>query len=620
MKIAFVGHDYHRTTLSSAWFVELLQKHGNVDCFWDSTWRGGESLRVDAFDGYDRIIIWQVEYISRILAPRHRQRLVFVPMWDAVHSLDANWWSQLKGVRIVSFCWELHTRLERSDLDSFHFQFFPDPSKIDQIDYYEAPRGFFWQRRPDINLNTVLHLSEKIRWDKFYYHVGMDPGFGETDHPSPSVILSNNIEISHFSSTSRVGFELAGRANIFFSPRLHEGIGMTFLEAMARGQCVVAPRNPTMCEYIEDGINGVLYNPADLVPARLEEFAELGKAARRKVEHGYEDWSEDRDGRFLDVLFGSYGLRPRPIREVGCWDGPIVTKKRLREDAPLVTVAIVVLNAEKTIENTIISIIQQDCSSYELIVIDGGSTDGTVEVINRYVNEISYFQSSKDAGPYFAMNRAAEVGRGEYIIFMNAGDLFSGRNALSRAFRDAPSGCDFIIGHHIYIDVAGRHEFHRAADFQRTWDVAQAGNMNFYWLAGIPCHQATITRRNLIAENKYDVSYRIAADHEFLYRMKSQGANFHHCGEILAVYYGGGLSAQKGVDCVREWWRIVRTYGKGADKFFRRNFPYQYEISAQYRVVRSITGLPKRAWKCCFGGFERSIRRYWKRKIAHSRR
>lgn len=86
---------------------------------------------------------------------------------------------------------------------------------------------------------------------------------------------------------------IAREANVFFAPRRLEGIGMSFLEAMARGQCVVAPNFPTHSEYITHNVSGLLYDPDKPEPLDFKCAKQLGAAARRHMEYGYVRWQND---------------------------------------------------------------------------------------------------------------------------------------------------------------------------------------------------------------------------------------------------------------------------------------------------------------------------------------
>lgn len=101
------------------------------------------------------------------------------------------------------------------------------------------------------------------------------------------------------------------------------------------------------------------------------------------------------------------------------------SKKNI-SNKPLITIVTVVLNNKKNIEETILSVINQSYSNLEYIIIDGGSTDGTLDIIKKYENKIDYWISEKDKGIYFAMNKACKLALGEGLCFLNSGDKFVG--------------------------------------------------------------------------------------------------------------------------------------------------------------------------------------------------
>ncbi|HEY7748834.1 MAG TPA: glycosyltransferase [Aestuariivirgaceae bacterium] len=592
MKNAFVGHSYHKVTLSSKWFTDILQKDGSTNSFWDETWIGKRPIKVDEVLDFDRIFVWQVHYLAQQIAAIAPEKLVYLPMWDGVSQLDHEFWEVFGSTKILSFSWTLHRKLRLWGLNSFQIQFFPDPNEHQQVSDFSTKRGYLWQRRPEIGWPQVAALSGDLHWDKFLLHAGMDPPLGEFTPPKISQILEHNIKVTRFNADAAAARRIVEEANIYFAPRLMEGIGMTFLEAMARGQCVVAPEAPTMSEYITNGVNGLLYNYCNLHPVNFDRAAEVGAAARRHVEHGYEDWIHDRHNRLPDILFaGPSGASPPRTAAQAKWRHcPREFRKGWKSAFPKVTVAVVTLNAAESFDATLASVLDQTFKDVDIVVIDGESQDGTVGRILDYSKYIHTFISERDDGPYDAMNKAARLGRGEFIIYMNAGDLFACPDAVERALHVATPEIDFIIGHHIYLIPGGCEELHKAADFNETWERLRAGQVDFQWLSGVPCHQATFTRRNiLVDEGGYSKFFKFAADHEFMYRMRQKGARFRHCGETIAIYAGNGLSRQNEIECAKEWWRICRAYGeqKGVDRFFRSNFPPTCEIDS-HRLTTSL--------------------------------
>jgi len=132
-------------------------------------------------------------------------------------------------------------------------------------------------------------------------HIAPDPGGPAPTLPTEAEQKEYNIVTSAWFAEKRDFFNILDRANIFFAPRRAEGIGQSFLEAMARGQCVIAPDNGTMNEYILHGVNGLLYDPEHPAPLDFSRFAELGEAARRSVAIGYQRWiaAEDHLEEFI---------------------------------------------------------------------------------------------------------------------------------------------------------------------------------------------------------------------------------------------------------------------------------------------------------------------------------
>ena len=97
------------------------------------------------------------------------------------------------------------------------------------------------------------------------------------------------------------------------------------------------------------------------------------------------------------------------------------------------TVITINYNNADGLRQTILSVVGQTCDDYEYVIIDGGSTDGSVEVIKEREDKISYWVSEKDGGIYNAMNKGVKAARGEYLIFMNSGDIFYDNKVLSDA-------------------------------------------------------------------------------------------------------------------------------------------------------------------------------------------
>ncbi|MCY1133837.1 glycosyltransferase family 2 protein [Bacteroides fragilis] len=117
-----------------------------------------------------------------------------------------------------------------------------------------------------------------------------------------------------------------------------------------------------------------------------------------------------------------------------------------KKSNPLVTIITVCYNAETTIEKTILNVINQTYADIEYIIIDGGSNDGTIEIINKYANKISYWMSEPDRGIYDAMNKGIKLAKGDWVSFMNSGDSFYSLDTVEDVVQFIREEYDVIYG------------------------------------------------------------------------------------------------------------------------------------------------------------------------------
>lgn len=585
MRVALVDHYYHQNTKSNKFFIDEVLAGCTIEYFWDETWKGKspQSMVQDVINGgFDLIVVWQSEQVAQLLARIARDKpeanIVFVPMWDGCQTLGAEYWRSLAGLRIVSFCRRLHERVTRHGLFSFNLQYFPDPDRFPAVTAQSEAAAFLWWRVAEIGWPQVRQIFGDWRPDRLHLHVAPDPQV-----ESSTLQLPTPEEVDAFHITRSAWFEDAAAfqrvlfdSNIFIAPRLSEGIGMAMLEAMAAGMCVIANDAPTMNEYIVTGANGLLVDMTRPRPLDLTGHRRMGERARRFVAAGHDVWRADLD-RLRDFVCAPPATLQRShfnafaLRDIRRDPKPASQALAATSRQPKVTVVTVVRNDAEALAATIANVLRQDYANLEYIVVDGGSTDATLEVIGANEARLTRWVSEPDFGPFDAMNKAVTLATGDYLIFMNAGDWFAGPDAVSRAFRDVPADADFVIGHHIYRVGDEDEQLHRAADFDVTWDRLRGpAALDAQWLESIPGHQATFTRTALLRKHRYDCRYRIAADHEFLYRMKAGGARFFHSLETISVYAAGGLSERNRLRLFDEWLELAERYGdKGAILFFR---------------------------------------------------
>ena len=178
--------------------------------------------------------------------------------------------------------------------------------------------------------------------------------------------------------------------------------------------------------------------------------------------------------------------------------------KTNRGDKSLISVITVVFNGVEHIEQTIKSIIGQTYDNIEYIIIDAGSTDGTLDVIRQYEQQIDYWVSEKDKGIYDAMNKGASVASGQWFNFMNAGDFFVKKNIVKDVFK-AQIKADLIYGDHEI----------RYSTIKKT---VKAKSILELFKGMIFCHQSMFVSKNIQLQFPYEYKkYKLASDFSFIF-------------------------------------------------------------------------------------------------------
>lgn len=201
-----------------------------------------------------------------------------------------------------------------------------------------------------------------------------------------------------------------------------------------------------------------------------------------------------------------------------------------------ISIITVTFNCEKVIERTIQSCISQTYSNFEYIIIDGGSTDGTVDIIKKYSDRISYWISEPDKGIYDAMNKGVEYATGDWIIFMNAGDLFASNKILSIIFNNFvnDSNVGFIYGDYALM----RNGYVKIEKIK----IPFWKSLKYVPPMGI-CHQSVFTKTTLARRYRFNLKYKICADYDMLYQIYRAGYTQKYINAPLAIFdFGNGIS------------------------------------------------------------------------------
>jgi glycosyltransferase involved in cell wall biosynthesis len=183
------------------------------------------------------------------------------------------------------------------------------------------------------------------------------------------------------------------------------------------------------------------------------------------------------------------------------------------------------LNNRLGLEKTVISVINQSFSDFEFIIIDGGSTDGSLDIINKYQNYFTYWISEKDKGTYHAMNKGIKVAKGDYCYFLNSGDFLIDNYVFEKLFH-YPIQADIVSGNVLKIRKNGKY---------RTIVAHSKPSLLNLCIHSLP-HQASLIKRELFNEiGYYTESYKIVSDFEFflkaivIYKKTYQFVNISFC-------------------------------------------------------------------------------------------
>lgn len=179
---------------------------------------------------------------------------------------------------------------------------------------------------------------------------------------------------------------------------------------------------------------------------------------------------------------------------------------------------------------TVKSVINQTYKDYQFIVIDGGSNDNSLKVIEDYKNKISYWISERDRGIYNAMNKGIDVSIGEYTIFMNSGDKFFDNNVLQNCLPYL-DGVDMVYGNTVY------------SDGERKYSLDSITFKSLY--AGSLCHQSCYIKTELLKKYHYDESLKIVSDWKFfLQTLILSSATYKGIDVFVSLYDVSGFTFQ----------------------------------------------------------------------------
>ncbi len=323
-------------------------------------------------------------------------------------------------------------------------------------------------------------------------------------------------------------------ADVFLTPSLEDNLPNTVMESLSCGTPVVAFTTGGIPDMVRHKENGYLatYKSSDDFAAGIAwvynhlERETLGKSARLTVE---ENFSEE-------VIAGKHARLYEQL-----------LSPNLAFKQPSLSVITVVFNNVKDIERTIKSVVNQTYSNIEYIIVDGGSTDGTLEIIHRYKDKIAKLISEKDGGIYDAMNKGIALATGEYVLFMNSGDEIYDINTVSKVFASADDA-DIYYGETEMFD-----ENWKSLGQRRHKAPARLNAQGFKYGMCVS-HQAIYIRRSLA--KPYNLEYKLSSDIDWVLNALKNSNKVVNTHSYVAKYLVGGMSKKKHKESLIERFKI----------------------------------------------------------------
>jgi glycosyltransferase involved in cell wall biosynthesis len=211
------------------------------------------------------------------------------------------------------------------------------------------------------------------------------------------------------------------------------------------------------------------------------------------------------------------------------------------------SIVVATWQAAPTLERCLRSIVDQDFTDWELLISDGGSTDGTIDLIRTYEPHVAWWRSKGDNGIYDAWNQALVHARGEFVCFLGADDAWADPGALSAIFETIGKlQPDLVSAKGIATDEEGKP----LGVIGRPWDYQR------FWRRMLICHPGAFFRRRLFETlGTFDTRYRIAADYDWMLRLPSSTSHVF-IDRVVVRIQAQGLSRRHRKQTMSEYWTI----------------------------------------------------------------
>lgn len=241
-----------------------------------------------------------------------------------------------------------------------------------------------------------------------------------------------------------------------------------------------------------------------------------------------------------------------------------------------ISIITVTYNSVKTLEKTILSITEQSFNNYEFIIIDGGSTDGTIDIIKKYEDKISYWVSEHDDGIYDAMNKGIKKAKGNWIHLLNSDDYYHNKSVLMDISKHLIDENNFY-----YFSMIQKYN-----NFEKMYSW-NSNRLKLWYSAYIPHPTMFVSKKSYLEVGLYSLQYKVAADHDMILRLISNNVNPIFSNEICTVMTIGGFSSLDINKTFNDFKNV--TINNGLNKYIANLF-YYIKIY-KYKIMKKIKGL-----------------------------
>lgn len=247
----------------------------------------------------------------------------------------------------------------------------------------------------------------------------------------------------------------------------------------------------------------------------------------------------------------------------------------------LISIITVCFNEQDNIKRTMESILSQNEKCFEYIICDGGSTDDTLCIIEetkkKYKDINIRVISKKDGGIYYGMNNGIEYANGDYILFINAGDQLHDTNVISSLVSEINDKSQIIYGNCVFVEKDIEKEI-VCDDSKLLQDMTV-------------CHPAVLVPTSIMKERRFNTSYKIAADYEYLVYLKTSGFQFKHIERYISYFFYGGVCTSDFKKSMEERCRIWNEYEIDYDEI------NQKKLTKKYYLINYLKGhIPLELW------------------------